>query len=192
MTVELQTENHGMIDAGFFAAYTQFYRFGKYSFITRHFCEIGRELAKDPSKRDLILPSYDLDTYFRIMNEDLQDLLTDIDDDLICGLAPSLERIMAKRLEVSSQEMNSIWKDGDIINISISADYQKVEIGEYIIPTFDLAYLVYDSAKGGLFGWNPRLIPDFSQPTLESIKRSLNPIYAEVQMLMARSDKTYS
>lgn len=63
MTLLLETESHGIVEAGFYAAFMQFARLGEYTFATRHFCETIQYLAENNELTETTLLGYNLDTF---------------------------------------------------------------------------------------------------------------------------------
>ena len=60
----LETLSHGIIKSGFFAAFVQFVRMGKYAFTTKHFCELTRAFAEDPLLEADRIMAYDVDRFW--------------------------------------------------------------------------------------------------------------------------------
>ena len=59
MTLILSTRSHGKVNSGFLSTFTAFARLGEYTFVTRHFCELIQEFAKNPqldSSRMIVYP----------------------------------------------------------------------------------------------------------------------------------------
>ena len=64
MTLLLKTESHGVVEAGFYAAFVAFTRLGEYSFATGHLCDIVRYFAENGSAKEAKILGYDLNTFW--------------------------------------------------------------------------------------------------------------------------------
>jgi hypothetical protein len=54
-------------------------------------------------------------------------------------------------------------------------------VGSYRISAIHFGRMAIYLAKGGLFGWIKERKPEFSEPTIQAIRESRNPLYKEIK-----------
>jgi hypothetical protein len=189
----LRTESHGTVEAGFFSVFTQFSRLGEYAFATSHLCKLVQQFAQHPAVREGRVLGYDLDKFWQRQTEYFQELLEMVSRQVMLadamGHYPSelpytesdQRRMEQAQGEVLLEDEVDIYNEGKIVPVKISQDGHAITIGDYRIFAIHFARMAVYLARGGLFGWMKDRKPDFSEPTLQAIRTSKNPLFRGVQ-----------
>lgn len=100
MTLLLKTESHGVVEAGFHAAFMVFARLGEYSFATRHLCEVVQYFAENNSEKETALIGYDLSTFWERSQKYQQKILQTLLEQAQQSTLPALKKAnLEKKLE---------------------------------------------------------------------------------------------
>lgn len=198
MTLVIQTESHGEVEAGFFSVFTQFARLGDYTFATSHVCKLVQKLAEYPTARQGRILGYDGDKFWQRRDEYFQEvvhllmeqlILADAEGNYLSGLhySESNEKKLGKlQWEVPLEDEVDMYDEGSIVPVTISEDGNFIAIGEYRLSAITFGRMAVYLAKGGIFGWMKGHKPGFSEPTIQAIKASENPLYREVKQSISR------
>src|SRR3989338_1847338 len=187
MTLLLKTESHGIVEAGFYAAFTAFARLGEYSFATRHLCEVVQYFAENNAAHGTSIIRYDLNTFWEKSQQHQQKiilaLLEQAQQSTLTALKESnLERKLEQwQTEFQFESGNEDVYNGEIIPVTISEQEQSIKIGKYIISSSEFGGMAYYLAHGGFFGWGDN-IPEFAEVTMRSMQSSKRELYREIRL----------
>lgn len=184
MTLVVLTISHGELECGFQGGFTQFFRFGEYTFATKHLCEIAKQIADDTSVLEGKILAYDVDKFWEKNSEYIGEMMEGIGQ-IFNSYLPKLHRveferkIESKQGKVSIEDEYDFKGEGEFVPIKIKED--EVILGDYTIPVEEFAGMCFYTARGGFFGWMNGAAPDFAEETMIAIKNSKNPLYVKFQ-----------
>lgn len=196
MTLVLQTESHGQVEAGFYSVFTQFSRLGDYTFATRHLCKLVQKLAQYPTIKQGRILGYDADKFWQRRDEYFHEvvhilieqmILADAEGNYLSELhySESNEEKLGKlQWEIPLEDEVDMYDEGRIVPVHISKEGDAIAIGEYQLSAINFGRMAVYLAKGGIFGWMKGRKPEFSEPTIQAIKESKNPLYSEIRQLL--------
>lgn len=170
MTLVVETESHGEVEAGFHGPFVQFTRFGEYSFVTKHFCGLLVKFANDPRLRSSVITAYNLDKFWEREGDYIGEIMGILSEDE--RYRPQVERNLDRQKgEVLMEDDTNLKDEGRIIQMALSQDNRCVDLGDYKLSTPTFQRFALYIAKGGIFGWGDKR-PEFARQALAAIEKS--------------------
>ena len=175
----LETESHGDVESGFYAAFMQLARLGEYTFATKHLCELVQYFAKDNKATETKAIVYDLDTFeagnTRYHQQLFQLFLKDIEES---DLTQQLQKLEIENPLKLGKDAHS---NGKIIPVVVAREEDSISIGEYKIASLHFGRMAYYLAHGGFFGW-PGTRPEFAEETMTALRNSDRKMYQLIRL----------
>jgi len=165
MTLVIPTLTHGEIEGGFFGPVVNFFRFGKYIFLTKHFLELVSDLAGSPSLLDSRIVSFDYAIYTRGIDDALQDIL---------------QRAMPHSYR--DIQSSDIIGEGVYVPVLVNERGTQISIGEYTLSSNEYCGITRYLIHGGFMGWG-NSEPLYIHGLSEFVKMSEHPLYDPIRKL---------
>jgi hypothetical protein len=188
MTLILKTKSHGNIESGFFGPFTEFIRLGDYSFTTKDFCNLVKDIAENPDEKDGRIVGFDdPEEYFVKFRNNMNEFAQEVLDaqKYHPKSHKSQQAYIDRQTEInggrnSSEDRLDLQNNGKLIPVKIT-DKDSIVIGVYEIPAPEFSYMAVYVANGGFLGWKNNKKPEFAKSAIEAIEKSRNSFYKTVQ-----------
>lgn len=131
----LKTRSHGNVEAGFYASFMDFFRFGKYAFKTQDLCELATFLAENPKTKKLRISASDSETMFR-GKKSLEEQFNFLDEKTIIPVKLSWNRksILIGKYELKNPDFKDLmqylvdggiygWENGKNPDFALKTDF---------------------------------------------------------------------
>lgn len=166
MTAVIRTKSHGVIEGGYFAAFTQFVRFGDYSTPTSRMCRLAARFAENAEKRSDSLLVY------------LDDIFTERLDEYVMRLQqaanPQEFLDLQREHKIPAEDEFDVFGEGVDIPVNVNCD--EANVGVYTLSPQELAGFLHYVARGGFLGWHGNS-PDYATHAMEAMRNSKNPLF---------------
>jgi len=186
MTLRLKTESHGEIEAGFFGIFTQFFRFGEYTFATRHLCELVEYLANNPQVLRSQIIGYNLDRFWQRRLEDEQ-RFAQMSAEAWQSALPELQISEMERQSehqqghIPVQDEVDLYNQGRMVPVIVSDDEKLISIEDYCMEALHFGRMAVYLTDGGLVGWLNGQIPEFAESASKAIRHSKRELYRKIR-----------
>ena len=180
MPAVIITRHHGEIEGGYYGAFTQFVRFGDYTFTTQSFCRLVSRLAETPETQRESVRGYVDDRFQERYGDYMTSLFENMDDtDPISSIE---DHIAETAGEAPIEDELDVFGESIEIPVGINKVSKEINLGVYFLSHEEFACFSHYVARGGFMGWQVKP-PEHAARAMQAMESSENPLFISLKKL---------